>query len=287
MKTILKSLVTITLVSIALITLGPNCAPEPECQSQPWYADNDGDGYGDPETLEVSCDQPQNYVADNTDCDDTNPNIHPGAVEICNEIDDDCDGEIDEDNVCDPFPDDNGYVFNNTFYETPNAYIEFDEDPGPNEFNLFFTNGFMYDNANHYEGNTDDYLFSLDLSNWVFYNITEALNPSITDPVYPTIDTGLTYTGNPSDSVILHNGAIVPFNVPLMINGTEFGYGDDNDPNQVVHTPGVSGPFITINNYSFDATTQTGTIDVDYTFLDQNGATIYGHYNGNIGVIFD
>lgn len=41
--------------------------------------DADGDGYT---TL--------------NDCDDTNPSIHPGAVEVCNLKDDDCDGAIDE-----------------------------------------------------------------------------------------------------------------------------------------------------------------------------------------------
>lgn len=62
-----------------------------------FYADADGDGYGDVQSTTLGCTPPQGYVANATDCDDTNPAIHPGAQEICtNNIDDDCDGQIDE-----------------------------------------------------------------------------------------------------------------------------------------------------------------------------------------------
>ena len=61
-----------------------------------WYADHDGDGYGDPEVESQSCDGEEGTVADSTDCDDTDGSIHPGAEEACNEDDDDCDGTVDE-----------------------------------------------------------------------------------------------------------------------------------------------------------------------------------------------
>ena len=55
----------------------------------PVCVDTDGDGYGNPG--DASC---SNGAL--TDCDDTNNTIHPGATEICNGIDDDCDSETDE-----------------------------------------------------------------------------------------------------------------------------------------------------------------------------------------------
>ena len=61
-----------------------------------WYADTDGDGYGDPGAATVECDAPSDGVSDNTDCDDTTAAVNPAADEICNTIDDDCDGAIDD-----------------------------------------------------------------------------------------------------------------------------------------------------------------------------------------------
>ena len=63
-----------------------------------WYADTDGDGYGDWIELVESCDAPEDYVADYDDCDDTNPDIHPDGTEVCDTIDadEDCDGTSDD-----------------------------------------------------------------------------------------------------------------------------------------------------------------------------------------------
>jgi gliding motility-associated-like protein len=61
-----------------------------------YYADTDGDGYGDPADSVQACSPPAGYVPDGSDCDDTNPNLNPGVIEICDGIDNNCDGQIDE-----------------------------------------------------------------------------------------------------------------------------------------------------------------------------------------------
>jgi hypothetical protein len=61
-----------------------------------WYADADGDSYGNPAVSQISCVAPFGYVNDNNDCDDTDNDVNPDAVEICNGIDDDCSGTIDD-----------------------------------------------------------------------------------------------------------------------------------------------------------------------------------------------
>ena len=66
-----------------------------------WYADSDSDGFGDPATTDIDCNQPTGYVRNPIDCDDTDPLQYPGAIEFCNGEDDDCDGDVDEDDAVD------------------------------------------------------------------------------------------------------------------------------------------------------------------------------------------
>ncbi|MFH1468515.1 MAG: MopE-related protein [Pseudomonadota bacterium] len=66
-----------------------------------WYADSDGDGFGDPESTTLACAQPSGFVADSSDCDDASDAIYPGATEWCDGIDTDCDGTLDEDDAVD------------------------------------------------------------------------------------------------------------------------------------------------------------------------------------------
>jgi len=62
-----------------------------------WYPDLDGDGFGD--ALDVGTEQckalPNHVVGDRTDCEDQSSEVFPGNPEICDDLDNDCDGEVD------------------------------------------------------------------------------------------------------------------------------------------------------------------------------------------------
>ncbi len=62
-----------------------------------FYADTDGDGYGDPAVSTEACDAPAGFVDNPDDCDDTNADTNPGAGEVCDGVDNDCDAQVDED----------------------------------------------------------------------------------------------------------------------------------------------------------------------------------------------
>ncbi|NUY80651.1 T9SS type A sorting domain-containing protein [Flavobacterium sp. MAH-1] len=67
------------------------------CEENTYYADTDADGFGDATSSVTSCIQPENFVLDNTDCDDSSASVHPGSTEIAyNGIDEDCNGTIDD-----------------------------------------------------------------------------------------------------------------------------------------------------------------------------------------------
>ena len=60
-----------------------------------FYVDGDGDGYGAGPSVAL-CQVTGGYASKNGDCNDTNASINPGATEICDGLDNNCNGSIDE-----------------------------------------------------------------------------------------------------------------------------------------------------------------------------------------------
>jgi len=75
-------------------------ADVPACVAVKWFADVDSDGFGNDANSQLSCTRPTtggfDWVTLNGDCNDLVDSIHPGAPEICDGIDQDCNALIDE-----------------------------------------------------------------------------------------------------------------------------------------------------------------------------------------------
>ncbi len=119
-----------------------------------WYADADSDTYGDAAVTTIACAVPVGYVADNTDCNDTNAAINPSASEICNGLDDNCNGSVDEDLIYDTwFADADG----DGFGDAASAVATCDGAPA----------GYIADNTDCNDGNVDIYPLATETCNGI------------------------------------------------------------------------------------------------------------------------
>lgn len=63
------------------------------CAACAWYADADGDGFGDAEVTRAACLGGDGWVDSASDCDDASADVHPGAPDAPEDgVDQDCDG---------------------------------------------------------------------------------------------------------------------------------------------------------------------------------------------------
>ena len=90
-----RAVLALSLVAI----VGCKADPCPEEDQKTFYADADGDGFGSLTVTLVTCDAlvPEGFISEHTDCDDLDASAHPGGAEVCDQVDNDCDGAIDGD----------------------------------------------------------------------------------------------------------------------------------------------------------------------------------------------
>ncbi|MDP2317239.1 MAG: MopE-related protein [Pseudomonadota bacterium] len=69
-----------------------------------WYRDDDRDAWGDDTDIALACTRPAGFIALPGDCDDSDIDVNPSASEYCDSVDDDCDGEVDEDDAVNGLP---------------------------------------------------------------------------------------------------------------------------------------------------------------------------------------
>jgi hypothetical protein len=175
-----------------------------------WYLDDDADGYGDAGFSRADCTAPAGYVADDTDCDDTDASVNPGAVEICGDgIDQDCSGA---DEVCSAAIPVTDLLYGDlviTEFQA-NPYIVADGDA--EWFEVYNNSGFLVDldGLVVYDLGTDSFTVSGTLEvadgDFLVFGINDdtTLNDGVpVDYVYSGYS-----LANSSDEIVLSNGSI-------------------------------------------------------------------------------
>ncbi len=84
-------------------TIDDNCdgavddADDDVIDAQQFFEDDDADLYGNASSSVMMCEMPSGYIDNDDDCDDADAAINPDALEVCDGVDNDCDGVSDDD----------------------------------------------------------------------------------------------------------------------------------------------------------------------------------------------
>jgi hypothetical protein len=111
--------------------------------NQNFYEDMDMDGYGNASTLISTCVQPLGYITSAGDCNDMNAAVNDGMMEICNDVDDNCNSLVDDGlTFTDYYFDNDGDAFGNTTdavfaCEQPSGYVPAGGDCNDNAFGVY------------------------------------------------------------------------------------------------------------------------------------------------------
>jgi hypothetical protein len=178
-----------------------------------WFADADADGYGDPSTRTTSCEALPGYVADGSDCDDSDAAVSPAETEACNGLDDDCDRFVDE----------SGAVGESTWYVDRD--VDGFGDPATSQLGCSQPANFVADATD-----CDD------LSSWVHPGASEACN-SVDDDCDASVDEDATgtrtwYADGDGDT---YGDAAVSTNVCLQPAGYVSNFADCDDADASVN----------------------------------------------------
>ena len=194
-----------------------------------YYVDADGDGFGDSADLGISlCADPNDgSVTNNLDCDDDNDGINPDAIEVCNGIDDDCDGAVDEDLIFETYYVD---VDGDGFGDTNDAGVSLCADPNDGSV----TNNFDCDDDN--DGINPD---AIEICNGVDDDCDGAVDEGLIFDTYyvdvdgdgfgDTNDAGISLCADPNDGSVTNNLDCDDDNDGINPNATEICNGVDDD----------------------------------------------------------